>query len=511
MAGWLGRCRSSSRQARGGPSDDGVLTLTSTNLVVGEPLTFHYETDTPDAPANLNWVGLYDNPADGPTDQTFHGRVDGLVLRLRDVRRGDPRQQRAERGHALGVLPLQRRLHLAGPTADLHAGRAAAADPRALRRRRLLGRLGADRGARAASHWPGCGSTRRPQPGRRRPTPRPAAPAGSRSRRPAWSPGRPRSSLPAHPALIEVTATDSEGRSAAVTVEFTVYRGSAPAGLKVASWNLWDAGTPCRRRPGEGAAGDPDQRSRRRRRAGDRRRSGQGAGRRARLVELPEQRGPGHRQPLPDQQRGRTDGGCTGGPGHRGGRQPPGPGLDGAPRRGELRPVRRVPRRRLRSGRARGGEGNDPIRPGESRCRGDGFGPRARERRLPSYCSAIWPRRRDLDWTKATAAQHCNAGSTAWPVTRVMTQAGLRDSYRVANPSPRSDPGNTWSPVLPVHPGGVDARAAGPDRLRRLRRQSLGVVESHALVTGFPAPEPDVGANSWTSDHKAAVTTFSFR
>ncbi len=56
----------------GGPTDDGTLTLTSTDLTVGAPLTFHYTTDTPDAPANLNWVGLYDNPADGPTDQTYH-------------------------------------------------------------------------------------------------------------------------------------------------------------------------------------------------------------------------------------------------------------------------------------------------------------------------------------------------------------------------------------------------------------------------------------------------------
>ncbi len=60
-----------------------------------------------------------------------------------------------------------------------------------------------------------------------------------------------------------------------------------------------------------------------------------------------------------------------------------------------------------------------------------------------------------LDWTKATAAQHCSVGPLAWPVTVALAQAGLSDSYRVANPRPLASPGNTWSPVLKVHPGGT--------------------------------------------------------
>ena len=38
--------------------------------------------------------------------------------------------------------------------------------------------------------------------------------------------------------------------------------------------------------------------------------------------------------------------------------------------------------------------------------------------------------------------------------------------------------------------------------------KGLTGIESHPLVTGFPAPLPDVSGNSWTSDHAAVVTTF---
>jgi exodeoxyribonuclease III len=51
------------------------------------------------------------------------------------------------------------------------------------------------------------------------------------------------------------------------------------------------------------------------------------------------------------------------------------------------------------------------------------------------------------DWTPAAA----NAGlcplPVVWPTTRALTDAGLRDSYRVAHPEPVNRPGWTWTPV----------------------------------------------------------------
>ena len=187
----------------GGPTDDGTLTLTSTDLTVGAPLTFHYTTDTPDAPANLNWVGLYDNPADGPTDQTYH--AGSTVWSYVSGTSGDVTLDSIgdERRHAHGVLPLRRRLHLAGQTGDLHAGRCAAAHPGPLRLRRLLRRLRAHQGRGHGSRSPGLWED--PTGHDRRRTARRAAPAGYTCPRPVSSPAPHRPRAPTHPALITVS------------------------------------------------------------------------------------------------------------------------------------------------------------------------------------------------------------------------------------------------------------------------------------------------------------------
>jgi len=114
------------------------------------------------------------------------------------------------------------------------------------------------------------------------------------------------------------------------------------------------------------------------------------------------------------------------------------------------------------------------------------------------------------DWTRATAAQHCTVGAVSWPVPKLLQKAGLTDSFRVAEPDPRQEPGTTLSPVRPLHEGTPlpepQDRVDYIDFAGRLR-----VSESHALVDGFPAVLPDVAGNTWTSDHAAVVTTFDLR
>ncbi|SDP35988.1 hypothetical protein SAMN04515671_3876 [Nakamurella panacisegetis] len=114
----------------------------------------------------------------------------------------------------------------------------------------------------------------------------------------------------------------------------------------------------------------------------------------------------------------------------------------------------------------------------------------------------------EKDWTAATSASHCQAGAVAWPVPRALQAAGLVDSYRDYSPDPAADPANTWSPVQLTHtsPTGQEPQ----DRIDYVDYAGgLNVVEAHDLATGWPTPEPDVSANDWTSDHEAAVTTFS--
>lgn len=111
------------------------------------------------------------------------------------------------------------------------------------------------------------------------------------------------------------------------------------------------------------------------------------------------------------------------------------------------------------------------------------------------------------DWTGATSASHCGADAVDWPVPDVFTGLGLTDSYRVANPGPDADPGNTWSPIVSTGPHGEDEPQ---DRIDYVwyAGSGLHVDEAHALTVGWPS-EDDVADNSWASDHAAAVTTFT--
>lgn len=66
------------------------------------------------------------------------------------------------------------------------------------------------------------------------------------------------------------------------------------------------------------------------------------------------------------------------------------------------------------------------------------------------------------DWT--AAANRCGAGAVDWPVPAKLQAAGLQDAFRTVNPDPVAQPGNTNSAL---------AAAAVPDRTDYLSAQAL--------------------------------------
>ncbi|MER6361630.1 endonuclease/exonuclease/phosphatase family protein [Kitasatospora sp. NPDC001527] len=114
-----------------------------------------------------------------------------------------------------------------------------------------------------------------------------------------------------------------------------------------------------------------------------------------------------------------------------------------------------------------------------------------------------------LDWTPATAAAHGGVGALAWPVTTVLQAAGLTDAFREENRDPVTVPGITWSPVRKQRATG---KAEPQDRVDYvLYRGRLKLVEAHTLVADWPATDADpaaLAANQWPSDTAAAVATF---
>lgn len=111
-----------------------------------------------------------------------------------------------------------------------------------------------------------------------------------------------------------------------------------------------------------------------------------------------------------------------------------------------------------------------------------------------------------LDWTAATAAVHGVAGPVGWPVTTALAASGMADTFRRKFPDPVKAPGNTWSPTR-------KARGSKPEPQDRIDfvqyAGPISLLEAHTLVADWPATGLDIAANEWPSDSAAAVATFS--
>lgn len=115
-----------------------------------------------------------------------------------------------------------------------------------------------------------------------------------------------------------------------------------------------------------------------------------------------------------------------------------------------------------------------------------------------------------LDWTAETVEEHCGYGPVEWPTTKILEEAGLTDSYRVAHPDPAADPGTTWSPLYPYHDG--DSGDPEPqDRIDYVTHagDDLTVADSVTIVDGDPTPVPNHADNEWPTDHAGVLTTFT--
>ena len=102
-----------------------------------------------------------------------------------------------------------------------------------------------------------------------------------------------------------------------------------------------------------------------------------------------------------------------------------------------------------------------------------------------------------LDWTART--QLSTAGrAVAWPVSKALVGAGLRDSYREAHPDVAADPGNTW--------GGVAGSKGSPRRIDYAYVGGPTKVVSSEVVGEKGGDSVDRGYPKWTSDHRAVLS-----
>lgn len=112
-----------------------------------------------------------------------------------------------------------------------------------------------------------------------------------------------------------------------------------------------------------------------------------------------------------------------------------------------------------------------------------------------------------LDWTPAVARERGTIPyAMAWPVSKLLADAGLRDSYREAHPDPVAVPGLTWTagqpnPVMPA--GGTF------DRIDFVYTAGRSRTLASQIVGEAGGPDVDIAVMPYPSDHRAVVSTFS--
>jgi endonuclease/exonuclease/phosphatase family metal-dependent hydrolase len=112
-----------------------------------------------------------------------------------------------------------------------------------------------------------------------------------------------------------------------------------------------------------------------------------------------------------------------------------------------------------------------------------------------------------LDWTEAVAAQRPQVRfPLEWPVSKLLADAGFRDTYREAHPDPVARLGITWSPGYPV-PHLEPEEAV--DRIDQVHVHGDAVTVASRIVGEVGGLDVDIGIAPWPSDHRAVVSTFA--
>lgn len=112
-----------------------------------------------------------------------------------------------------------------------------------------------------------------------------------------------------------------------------------------------------------------------------------------------------------------------------------------------------------------------------------------------------------LDWTVSNQAARPNDVKFAfvWPVTKILADAGLRDSYREVYPDSVKKPGFTWTPGMP-NPYVPDGTV--PDRIDFIFTGGNSKAIASQIVGEENGPDVDISVSPYPSDHRAVVSTF---
>ena len=109
------------------------------------------------------------------------------------------------------------------------------------------------------------------------------------------------------------------------------------------------------------------------------------------------------------------------------------------------------------------------------------------------------------DWNDVAKRAGAIPYPVAWPVTKLLESAGLRDSYREIYPDPTTKRGITWTPGTP-HP--IEPSSKGRERIDMIWVGGRARTVASQVVGETGNPNVDIAVSPWPSDHRAVVSTF---
>lgn len=124
---------------------------------------------------------------------------------------------------------------------------------------------------------------------------------------------------------------------------------------------------------------------------------------------------------------------------------------------------------------------------------------------MPVFLTGDFNTPSHLDWTDAAIRARSLPYAVEWPVTKALTDAGLRDSYREAWADPVARAGFTWTAGYP-HPRLKPTETH--DRIDLVWAGGDSKTTASELVGEVGGPDVDIAVNPWPSDHRAVVSTF---
>ena len=124
-------------------------------------------------------------------------------------------------------------------------------------------------------------------------------------------------------------------------------------------------------------------------------------------------------------------------------------------------------------------------------------------RGIPVFFTGDFNTPSHLDWTQAVVDARADVPfPVQWPVSKALTNAGFRDSFRVVHPNPVAKPGFTWTPGSPE-----GEKVEVHDRIDWVL--SIGATTTASKVVGEGGnPNTDIAVDPWPSDHRGIVSTF---